>query len=192
MKWMRPAQLVKMKFMRPAHLLKIKLMIPVHLPWPVSQCPHQWRPVRQGQSLARTAQSSSWPRAACGPKVHDSNRWKQMQLTQVTPLPVALSLFYLRFRCVEGIRGVSYVLRAVEHTKGQAREKVTWGKVTGHRTQLKACFALQITAHILQLRHIVLAIATKLDQLRPVLHILWHSVQQIQTMQLHENGAPER
>lgn len=138
----RPAHLLKIRLMTPAHLPKIKSMIPVHLLWPVSQYPHQWRPVRPGQSPARTAQSSSWPRAACGPKVHDSNRWKQMQLTQVSPLPVALSLFYLRFRRVEGIRGVSYVLRAVEHTKGQAREKVTWGKVTGHGTQLKACLAL--------------------------------------------------
>jgi len=78
----------------------------------------------------------------------------------------------------------------MEHPEGQAGEKITWRQVTSHRTKLKARLALQITADILQLWQIILTIATKLDQLWPILHILRHCMQLIETMQLHENRAP--
>lgn len=82
------------------------------------------------------------------------------------------------------------VLRAVEHAERQAGEKVARRQIAGDGAQLEAGFALQKGADILQLGQIVLAVATVLDQLRPVFHVLGHRVQHVEAMQFAEYNAP--
>lgn len=82
------------------------------------------------------------------------------------------------------------VLGAVEHAEGESRKEVPWGEVTRHRPELESRLALEIDTHILQLGNVVLAVATVLLQLRPVVHVLRHSMQHVEAVELQENGAP--
>lgn len=86
----------------------------------------------------------------------------------------------LRFRCVERIRWMSYVLCAMEHSERQARKEVPRRQVTSNRTQLKASFTLQKYIDVLQLGQIILTIAAILLQLWPIFHIFWHRMLHIQ------------
>lgn len=85
---------------------------------------------------------------------------------------------------------MSNVLGAVEHAEGESRKEVPWGEVTRHRPELESCLTLEIDTHILQLGNVVLAVATVLLQLRPVVHVLRHSMQHVEAVELQENGAP--
>lgn len=79
-------------------------------------------------------------------------------------------------RCVERIAGVSDVLRAMEHSKSQTREKVARRQITSDGPKLKSSFPFQKHADVLKLGQIVLTIPAILDELRPVLHVLRNGV----------------
>lgn len=85
---------------------------------------------------------------------------------------------------------MSNVLRAVEHAKSQSREKVPRRQIASDRTNLESCLPLQELADVLQLRNVVLAISTVLDQSRPVLQVLGHSVLHVELVQLPQDSAP--
>jgi len=85
---------------------------------------------------------------------------------------------------------VADVLGAVEDAEGESREEIPGREIPSHGAQLESRLALEIDAHVLQLGNIVHAVATVLLQLRPGLHVLRHSVQHVESMELQENGAP--
>lgn len=83
-----------------------------------------------------------------------------------------------------------YVLRAVEHAECQSREKVPGRQIAGHRTNLEASLSLQKLTDVLQLRNVVLAIATVLDKCRPILQILRDCMLQVEFVQLPKDRSP--
>lgn len=96
----------------------------------------------------------------------------------------------LRFWSVEGIRRVSNVLRAMEHAESQPGEEVPRRQVASDRTDLKACLPLQELAYVLQLRNMVLTVATVFDQLRPIVQVLGNGMLQVKFVQLSQDCSP--
>lgn len=84
------------------------------------------------------------------------------------------------------------ILSAVENTERQPGQEIPRGKIASNGSNLEAGFPLEKHIDILELREIVLSIATVLYQLRPIFHILRHGMLKIQFVQLTKHCAPEK